>query len=211
MGPPPFGDGKGNTSLTIGIVEVASMGPPPFGDGKRASRRRRRRRVRSFNGATAFRRWKGAGSYQLAGANVRLQWGHRLSAMESGVNSAGQKDLNELQWGHRLSAMESMIANEIPTGMNPLQWGHRLSAMERIRGHPGPAVHGLASMGPPPFGDGKLRRIMAQDAVRVLLQWGHRLSAMESGGRHGSPGVEDLASMGPPPFGDGKLQEREGK
>ena len=36
-----------------------------------------------FNGATAFRRWKPGISQELAYRAWQLQWGHRLSAMET--------------------------------------------------------------------------------------------------------------------------------
>ena len=38
-----------------------------------------------------------------------------------------------LQWGHRLSAMEtSRIGGDGNLLASPLQWGHRLSAMETV-------------------------------------------------------------------------------
>ena len=59
MGPPPFGDGKLWAYLqALEGKSPASMGPPPFGDGKIA---------------------KALGK----GKDTVLQWGHRLSAMES--------------------------------------------------------------------------------------------------------------------------------
>ena len=59
-----------------------------------------------------------------------------------------------LQWGHRLSAMETWQPR---AGMEPdyvLQWGHRLSAMEThlLLVEKGELI--LPSMGPPPFSDG---------------------------------------------------------
>ena len=60
-----------------------SMGPPPFGDG---------------NGATA------KGDVQIKSV---LQWGHRLSAMETALFFCWSTVSLLLQWGHRLSAMET--------------------------------------------------------------------------------------------------------
>ena len=58
MGPPPFGDGK-DPGLSAALrTRLASMGPPPFGDGKWPWTRPGTAKSRSFNGATAFRRWK---------------------------------------------------------------------------------------------------------------------------------------------------------
>ena len=85
----------------------ASMGPPPFGDGKPEIQDRPGGGWKGFNGATAFRRWKACPMSSASLGAWRLQWGHRLSAME------------------------------------------RMSDGPRYRqGHD-------ASMGPPPFGDGK--------------------------------------------------------
>ena len=83
------------------------MGPPPFGDGKIAEILPKASPMPSFNGATAFRRWKAP----MMGTRLASCW--------------------RLQWGHRLSAMESVTR-----------------ATPRF-------THDAASMGPPPFGDGK--------------------------------------------------------
>ena len=37
-----------------------------------------------FNGATAFRRWKLDNTGEWRTSEVELQWGHRLSAVETG-------------------------------------------------------------------------------------------------------------------------------
>ena len=135
MGPPPFGDGNLQVVDTFyKQALVASMGPPPFGDG---------------------------------------------NFPEGTVGDL----LYELQWGHRLSAMETMVVLLLLLATLLLQWGHRLSAMETMeRGSRKPVPLLWASMGPPPFGDGN----MGEQAIpRTLgrLQWGHRLSAMETEAR----------------------------
>ncbi len=61
----------------------------------------------------------------------------------------------KLQWGHRLSAVETRrMAAIIAHIMPELQWGHRLSAVETC----GPIYDHFialpASMGPPSFGGG---------------------------------------------------------
>ena len=133
MGPPPFGDGNAFHS------GPASMGPPPFGDGN----------------APETPGWWSVSV--VLDAESKLQWGHRLSAMETGLLSMGDTvqcfngatafrrwklesrmvtvGFNELQWGHRLSAMETRYG--VHTERGPSQWGHRLSAIWQ------------ASMGPP--------------------------------------------------------------
>ena len=81
------------------------MGPPPFGDG----------------------------NVLIVMAFIflpMLQWGHRLSAMETSVSSSMPNPTSPLQWGHRLSAMETMYKDVQWCGWAELQWGHRLSAME---------------------------------------------------------------------------------
>ena len=135
-----------------------------------------------------------------------------------------------LQWGHRLSAMESIHSGGCRSRWpGSLQWGHRLSAMESgLRGPALPSIL-IASMGPPPFGDGKLapalppaapaprfngatafRRWKVAVYVHIHrnvreLQWGHRLSAMERPPISPTGRDRIRASMGPPPFGDGKM------
>ena len=86
-----------------------------------------------------------------------------------------------------------------------LQWSHRLSAMETsVKARTGGAFV-LASMEPPPFGDGNMTFESEPGPDWPGLQWSHRLSAMEtlSGGLGPVHGV--VASMEPPPFGDGNM------
>ena len=113
MGPPPFGDGtRAELVPKLPAHVLASMGPPPFGDGNSVACGRWPARSRRFNGATAFRRWKpgllGRGLWTAGYASMGpppfgdgnffkppsysihsspLQWGHRLSAMETGTGS----------------------------------------------------------------------------------------------------------------------------
>ena len=109
-----------------------------------------------------------------------------------------------LQWGHRLSAMETFPSRpKLTNRYMYLQWGHRLSAMETNMTGLIEHVRLMPSMGPPPFGDGNRLTADSAPVVRLFLQWGHRLSAMET--RHAwlLDGRERQPSMGPPPFGDG--------
>ncbi len=228
MGPPPFGDGNPDNLSDGFLWNGASMGPPPFGDGKRLV------------------------MAEMSASGVPLQWGHRLSAMETAsIRLTIDCDI-PLQWGHRLSAMESSPSRISPVWSTLLQWGHRLSAMESSGSASGvgmrqPCFNGatafrrwkdgqghsiallkFASMGPPPFGDGKTNpsapltrrfsrlqwghRLSAMEspesgenwALHTLLQWGHRLSAMERTAIDTISSDLGVASMGPPPFGDGK-------
>ena len=134
MGPPPFGSGNYPHRPDPRGHSSASMGPPPFGSGNEPK--------------------MGERLVSLA----KLQWGHRLSAVETLVIATASDDLlSRLQWGHRLSAVETPSRpTSKMTGRNPLQWGHRLSAVETSS-------------------------ILAPcSSSLVLLQWGHRLSAVET-------------------------------
>ena len=182
----------------------ASMGPPPFGGGNTAGQTSQDVSRASFNGATSFRRWKplsvpttppggsrfnGATSFRrwklrlcLKGPSTTrlLQWGHLLSAVETGRRLPDRPGPCRLQWGHLLSAVETRKATKSPSRVaSMLQWGHLLSAVETRppgrpcrKGIPGfngatsfrrwkpgrrsthRRHHHRASMGPPPFGGG---------------------------------------------------------
>ena len=107
MGPPPFGDGNKTDRPNRGQRRCPSMGPPPFGDGNT-------RNISRYMTAVTL-----------------LQWGHRLSAMETIM----------LHWQHGSTTPPFNGATafrrwkpEGRGGQRPskgnLQWGHRLSAME---------------------------------------------------------------------------------
>ena len=93
MGPPPFGDGNGRHQAVAGRTEgPPPMGPPPFGDGNRASTASTVRFAITFNGATAFRRWKQTPGLLLSrpgrafnGATAFRRW----KLLKSGVVDAG--------------------------------------------------------------------------------------------------------------------------
>ena len=106
------------------------MGPPPFGSGN----------LKSLTITT----W-------LPG----LQWGHRLSVVETWGGRLRWIDSSRLQWGHRLSVVETAVAYGNIASNYKLQWGHRLSVVET-----GSWWRGRS----PP----------------CRLQWGHRLSVVET-------------------------------
>ena len=82
------------------------MGPPPFGSGNGA--------FGDFSGEQVY----------------ALQWGHRLSAVETKPVRDYIAHMKALQWGHRLSAVETHIPNNYVDIAIRLQWVHRLSAVE---------------------------------------------------------------------------------
>ena len=64
-----------------------SMGPPPFSDGNTGWIAHPTPPTRSFNGATAFQRWKLSQLRFDRISSRDLQWGHRLSAMETSTSA----------------------------------------------------------------------------------------------------------------------------
>ncbi len=180
------------------------MGPPPFDGGNLA---------------------KPCGEIDLTST---LQWGHRLSTVETGIFNLDRLGmiiasmgpppfdggngpcppiarclkLPWLQWGHRLSTVETCFMLCGMAAIIWLQWGHRLSTVET-------ATHY------------DMRWRVAP------LQWGHRLSTVETGKATWSangcwrsfngatafrrwklvcgPPTDrpNPASMGPPPFDGG--------
>ena len=116
----------------IGQIAPASMGPPPFGDG---------------NNAEPVRR---------TGEPHGLQWGHRLSAMETdGMDGGG------------------VVQGNASMGPPPFGDGNHHWGRDNDYGS-------HASMGPPPFGDGNHMSSQRSSHLGMSLQWGHRLSAMET-------------------------------
>ena len=212
MGPPPFG--SGNVLGRIGVghgASVASMGPPPFSSGNSAV---------------------GSGTITI---RATLQWGHRLSAVETrdtrpSPSHAGRASMGpppfgsgnkvptngtvtsgiRLQWGHRLSAVETLecLAGELE-GLMMLQWGHRLSAVET------PAVW-LVFAG----------RCSSFNGATAFRQWKqpsrHKHRRRPQPSFNGATAFRQWkravlllhlakvvhASMGPPPFGSGNFKRR---
>ena len=229
MGPPPFGDGnppwrggrgvrpsgfngatafrrwKRLSTATIATGQASFNGATAFRRWKPVRRLRPSVWPRGFNGATAFRRWKPAGPATSGLTADTLQWGHRLSAMETWVGhgprvprhrgaSMGPPPFGDgnswrarrtstrttLQWGHRLSAMETCPSTWRPpcgacASMGPPPFGDGNQATDK-----GNKKENVASMGPPPFGDGNVKPGKRPSALEGRLQWGHRLSAMET-------------------------------
>ena len=209
MGPPPFSDGNCRGHGASHNHLQASMGPPPFSDGNSPPAHQHWRGRNRFNGATAFQRWKPWLRVRFIRTDSKLQWGHRLSAMETlereiqgdgqEVASMGPPPFSDgnwlwrswsgmlvemLQWGHRLSAMETRDGLTKPTFSWWLQWGHRLSAMETGTSH--------IPAGPP---GSRFNGATAFQRWKPLQRWAK------------NPPKSD-ASMGPPPFSDGNKERR---
>ena len=193
----------------LGDLRLASMGPPPFGSGNSTIPPQVLDGIIGFNGATAFRQWKLPSITPRPSSVSRLQWGHRLSAVETRtLVSRSYRFLQSLlQWGHRLSAVETrtLVSRSYRFLQSLLQWGHRLSAVETGVGGVMLFRVCIASMGPPPFGSGNSGTSLITWHHWYLLQWGHRLSAVETCRSWDGRGPGPIASMGPPPFGSGNM------
>ena len=109
MGPPPFSDGNAFFMLLTISGLVPSMGPPPFSDGNQ----------------TLFK----------PGQTCRcsLQWGHRLSAMEtSDADGYHRPRFHPFNGATAFQRWKLFPAAASGGALVALQWGHRLSAMETV-------------------------------------------------------------------------------
>ena len=123
---------------------------------------------KAFNGATAFQRWKpddrqrnkSVDSEPFNGATAFQRWKPQASRW-------GDLFRWCLQWGHRLSAMETCGTPLAVAG--PHQPFNGATAFQRWKHHQrhpqrGPALD--PSMGPPPFSDGNLAQ-----GQRIARSW----------------------------------------
>ncbi len=132
----------------------ASMGPPAFAGGNTNAQFVAHCPDSRFNGATGFRRWKPPLPALRHSPDVRLQWGHRLSPVETRTACGSMSTWTPLQWGHRLSPVETRDGGSYPAALAELQWGHRLSPVETRFVSTNFQDCFSASMGPPAFAGG---------------------------------------------------------
>ena len=138
-----------------------------------------------FNGATAFRRWKPC----------------RLTPRPANSQRRFNGATAFRRWKRWLLSSQPRTAKSRFNGATAFRrW-------KRGRQNGGPCNCPIASMGPPPFGDGNVEGSRRSVGAVMPLQWGHRLSAMETLRSYRTPDTPDPASMGPPPFGDGNHAE----
>ena len=156
-----------------------------------------RSELRCFNGATASLPWNPTSSRPNFAMNFTLQWGHGISAVESGVSVRRMRIFSRASMGPRhlcrgIRRNPSSLRTERFASMGPrhlcrgifdggsclsrarswLQWGHGISAVESTM--PVPAALLISS-----------------------LQWGHGISAVESQCAGRPNALEGSASMGP--------------
>ena len=206
MGPPPFSDGNLNTASITTTELLAFNGATAFQRWKPGGADDLWI-INTFNGATAFQRWKPPGCTACPdllpafnGATAFQRW----KPVRLGL--ARWTPTSTLQWGHRLSAVETTCTARrhlsVPgASMGPppfsdgnLGTGQRrpgdcrgsfngATAFQRWK-HAGgnfvAPVIATPSMGPPPFSDGNMNQVSVGSCTWALLQWGHRLSAMET-------------------------------
>ena len=231
MGPRPFGRGRRGTDRSRARRRTASMGPRPFGRGRIAISPRAGPAADSFNGAATFRSRKASYAAEVQKEIRALQWGRDLSVAEGMRILATGRPPIPASMGPRpfgrgrpaCPACRRLVArfNGAATFRSRkvywpdtmfsvarlLQWGRDLSVAEGVCiCHHGRAHH-KASMGPRPFGRGRLEDA---EVAGVMLQasMGPRpfgRGRREAGSR---PAARGPASMGPRPFGRGRLYYR---
>ena len=159
----PFNGATAFQRWKLGWLDGGRYGCRPF-NGATAFQRWKRRvgdetryGCRPFNGATAFQRWETAGGRRETPVWLStLQWGHRLSAMETaGGRRNARYGCRPFNGATAFQRWKRRVGDETPVWLSP-------------------------SMGPPPFSDGNVRMGPTKPAWLMTLQWGHRLSAMET-------------------------------
>ena len=155
-----------------------------------------------FNGATAFRQWKLPRGASHPNARPASMGPPPFGSGNTRYPTKSKSLLVELQWGHRLSAVETLecLAGELE-GLMMLQWGHRLSAVETRRASPPSCQGGTCFNGATAFRQwkqgGAYPWIPSFNGATAFRQWKLRC------GWYLLDGVP--ASMGPPPFGSGNI------
>ena len=187
LGPPPFSDG--NSSMWLPVRP--SMGPPPFSDGNQS----RSREATSFNGATAFQRWK------LVATSLRVETGKQASNIHTSVKpSMGPPPFSDGNQGSNLqcqrwACLSGGVAVRPSMGPPPFSDGNVCRSPWELVALTRP------SMGPPPFSDGN-RKDSPLDLNK--LEDPSMGPPPFSDGNQGYAKLED-PSMGPPPFSDGNI------
>ena len=185
-----------------------SMGPTPFSVGYFNSDEITATIHTGFNGANAFQRWIHSVIGSLVSWALSLQWGQRLSALDTG----GLHDES------RLRRAASMGPTPFSVGYPPisddgmgipttLQWGQRLSALDTgsfvdHNNHDHSGFNGANA-----FQRWILHPTRSSSTIHPLLQWGQRLSALDTFPADAGESCSQSASMGPTPFSVGYSQE----
>ena len=203
MGPPPFGDGNSDRKASLGNCWRRFNGATAFRRWKRPSVAGMLISVSRFNGATAFRRWK-RDNLPDNDDNSRASmgpppFGDGNNATEAGGKMTTVASMGPPPFGDG-NVIKCLVLSSSRLCFNGATAFRRWKPGRPGRGGPallcfngatafrrwklardieGFFADGLASMGPPPFGDGN-QMLWRWNLNYVLLQWGHRLSAMET-------------------------------
>ena len=132
----------------------------------------------SFNGAATFRSRKVA---KPAGRPAWYQGFNGAATFRSRKDVADRRNANGaawLQWGRDLSVAEGRGRPVPPSCGRMLQWGRDLSVAEGAASRCAAGAAARASMGPRPFGRGRLETAARFDPF-ITLQWGRDLSVAE--------------------------------
>ena len=178
MGPRPFGRGRSRAYSDLDGDSLASMGPRPFGRGRPKPPRRAQGRPSASMGPRPFGRGRLlSGTYAFSVLEASM--GPRPFGRGRITMVRRARAPHKLQWGRDLSVAEGAFgaaAGAGGEGFNGAATFRSRKDRRQVRRHP----HDLASMGPRPFGRGRMP---------VLRQAQERLP---------------VASMGPRPFGRGR-------
>ena len=230
MGPPPFGSGNTRESFKVSHDRIPSMGPPPFGSGNQVATAGGQQVLRPSMGPPPFGSGNTARVGETASFTFSLQWGHRLSAVET-IRSSTNWAPAPRPFNGATAFRQWKLGNRVPGALDrlPLQWGHRLSAVEtlirslsvaafqafngatafrqwKLASNVTMAVDVLTpSMGPPPFGSGNN---LGTDWTLYIVSAFNGATAFRQwkhSARHNGL-VSGKPSMGPPPFGSGNIR-----
>ena len=207
------------------------MGPQPFGCGRLKAQIAKASDLISFNGAATFRLRKERRRRRPPRLRRLLQWGRNLSVAE-GSNPILMRGVGLLlQWGRNLSVAEGRQTTEERCRDRLLQWGRNLSVAEGTYGElkhsrtvsfNGAATfrlrkaqrgrrrrrEGGASMGPQPFGCGRLPYRGDKKRAGASFNGAATFRLRKALPAPPNPIVEK-ASMGPQPFGCGRAAQRD--
>ena len=194
------------TPRAIGARSPSSgfNGATTFQPWKLARNRTRFGRCVRFNGATTFQPWKlrpapsmiGDSQTSFNGATTFQPWKHELTI-------PGPSRTTVLQWGHDLSAVETGAGPPVSSvTVGGLQWGHDLSAVETRNADTRKPRSWVASMGPRPFSRGNTDRDSREPKSEVASM-GPRPFSRGNRDEASAVHLSRHASMGPRPFSRG--------
>ena len=136
------------------------------------------RRLTASMGPRPFGRGRVPRFFVLHRGAAPLQWGRDLSVAEGKDQAGFIVDVHVLQWGRDLSVAEGAWRAQISDAPGGASMGPRPFGRGRVWRCPLRAGRVSASMGPRPFGRGR-RQAARLPAEGMTLQWGRDLSVAE--------------------------------